>query len=572
MKFNFFFLTILVCGLLTACSDSSSTQNGSPAKDNNELNQDLGYKPSERWPEQGEFSYSFDYSYNGNRCKIEKQFGNKADYCIGLQDSNLNNGCAAPLRKQSYQTECGDDFQEINFKDSFYISGFDERLQKRCETASSSGILFKTTKNLCDFLKNEDLHKNCFWDRRLTYFRSKNCTGSFSQEPSQVGTSPNNPTQPAPIEPVKPLPPEPTDGISDLPVVQYLRAQGVEVTINWQAIRQYGYSFPGEPPVEQKLNVFLNELDSVKENLVQKKINSIDITIYTTLHFRSDKLALFLDFDTPTNTLKHYIPLLDQVISIYKQYGTELSFIHNSSSKGDQYLQLKQVLSLIQNNLALFKEVSIALSKISFNSFTSYYPYSKELILKEQNFETEFINTMKVLKPMSPFLKWARNQKIKLDLNFEFEKEQNQIPTTFQMLEKSIKSLQNAALAGLIEEIKIDFVDYESSLSDYSKKLSLNLSPNGLAQTEKYLKALGVQGQKSTELGRKIKYSGDLDLNYLKKIELLNSVTNAIKSKINSIQQIELSYESSYASYNKTLRIGHESTVDETLKVIQSIK
>jgi hypothetical protein len=49
--------------------------------------------------------YKYDYTVNG--CDTgEHSFGNKSDYCSGLQNDTLNNGCAASTRQQTYQSEC----------------------------------------------------------------------------------------------------------------------------------------------------------------------------------------------------------------------------------------------------------------------------------------------------------------------------------------------------------------------------------------------------------------------------------------------------------------------------------
>lgn len=50
-------------------------------------------------------NYSYEFEENG--CKTGKQeFSSKADYCSGLKNDGLNNGCAASLRQKAYETDC----------------------------------------------------------------------------------------------------------------------------------------------------------------------------------------------------------------------------------------------------------------------------------------------------------------------------------------------------------------------------------------------------------------------------------------------------------------------------------
>ena len=170
---------LLVSAFVVSCNTSINTSNGSPPPNNpggNDINE-LGYDPAQRWPEQGEFTYNHKYSFNGNSCETGKQtFGNRAEYCMGLQDQKLNSNCALPLRRSTYKAQCGDDFQELNFTGEFYKSGFDSHIQEQCSTGDER-ITFRNLKHYCDFLKDEAIHKNCFWTDRSKHFRAKECKG-----------------------------------------------------------------------------------------------------------------------------------------------------------------------------------------------------------------------------------------------------------------------------------------------------------------------------------------------------------------------------------------------------------
>jgi len=104
--------------MLTSCGKKSDdNDDGSPSFG---LNQDdLGYSPGQRWDDTGNYSYNYSLTINGVNCKTNQVFKNKADYCMGLQDQALNKDCALELRKRSYANDCGDDFQEVNFKNKF---------------------------------------------------------------------------------------------------------------------------------------------------------------------------------------------------------------------------------------------------------------------------------------------------------------------------------------------------------------------------------------------------------------------------------------------------------------------
>jgi|GEM_PF-4326151 len=176
--------------LLSSCNVSHTLNESNGNEPTTKLTaQDLGYDPVARWSERGDYSYNIKLTQNGLTCQTEQKFGNKADYCLGLQSQDRNNGCALSLRMQKYNNECGNDFQEIEFRNYFWRSGYDPQLKVRCETGRAEELPFKTLKHLCRFLKDEKLHKNCFWSDRLGNFRNLGCLEDFSPEPGEQNIS-----------------------------------------------------------------------------------------------------------------------------------------------------------------------------------------------------------------------------------------------------------------------------------------------------------------------------------------------------------------------------------------------
>lgn len=167
------------------CGSDSDSKKGKGSGDSG-INKKLGYNPSQRWPDSGNYSYDFSTNINGVKCQTTQSFKSEAGYCLGLQDAQLNKSCALDQRKNSYQYDCGNDFQQINIPSGFLVSGFDSKIQTQCQTAQATQSLFEVTQDFCDFLKDESQHKNCFWDKRFDKFEELGCQGEFSQEPTAV--------------------------------------------------------------------------------------------------------------------------------------------------------------------------------------------------------------------------------------------------------------------------------------------------------------------------------------------------------------------------------------------------
>ena len=285
-------ITLIATTVLISCSGSS----GDDSKTTNAVQpSELGYNPSQRWPEQGSYSYNFKYNYNGLECVTQKSFTNKANYCIGLQDTKLNDSCAKSLRQSDYEYYCGNDFQEMNIPAGFKVSGFDQRLKKQCVTGDAGKDYFPLVIQYCQFLKNETLHSNCHWDSRYEKFKQLKCEGNFSVEPVAIPTNPAPPSEPIVGQPENPAEPQlpGADDLDQIGIVHELRALGIDVEVNWQAIRQDNQYSPGGITLEKKMQQFWVELASIKDEIIKRKslINKIHVTSYTTysnenLYFR----------------------------------------------------------------------------------------------------------------------------------------------------------------------------------------------------------------------------------------------------------------------------------------------
>jgi hypothetical protein len=66
----------------------------------------FGNKSADVGPSADKQSYTYSYEQNG--CKTgDHEFSSKEDYCKGLLDEGLNNGCAKSMRYEAYKSECG---------------------------------------------------------------------------------------------------------------------------------------------------------------------------------------------------------------------------------------------------------------------------------------------------------------------------------------------------------------------------------------------------------------------------------------------------------------------------------
>ncbi len=564
-------LTVFSMFFLAGCGGSSSDSpkdSGGNAYDVNEL----GYNPTSRWPQNGNYSYNFDYTYNGSNCQINKIFTSQAAYCMGLQDQKLNDSCALSLRKDSYQQECGNDFQEINFSRNFERSGFDDRLQKNCVTSRSWSLNFRNENHYCSFLKDESLHNNCHWDARQDEYILRQCSGAFSQEPPIVAppiSSPNPPVN----SPNPPQNPAPAPPISEPRIVQELKNSGIEVEINWTAIRdsrRYGRS---PISVEDQLNIFWQELERNKNNILmrQNAISLIEVTSYTTYHKNNKSLSL--DFETSPNTLSIYFALLDALFDYSEELGIEFDFIHSGYSPDKHpYLPLVSMIEALDKNIRDLEPMKGVFTSVTTNSYSGYYSKSGRLTLKSDVIATELARYIQILKPVAPIYGWATKNRVKIDIDFNADKDMQKVATIFNSLKTALPSLQNLATANMLEEIRIYLLpDNEIKYWNSSKNISISTSGVSMwAELPQFLNLLGDVAAKSLELKMPITISsGAVDNGLAKSVGTLKNLWLLIKAKASKIKDLRLGYSSSYIG--SALTIGSETSEKDTQKIIERI-
>lgn len=556
---------------LAGCSDGGSNNNVPAAGGNSgqyDVNE-LGYNPQSRWPEKGSYSYNYDYTYNGANCKTAKNFPSKAEYCMGLQDQNLNNSCALSIRKNQYTQACGNDFQEINFTLSFGRSGFDDRLQRSCSTGRPASNIFRTTKNYCVFLKDEALHQNCFWDARFEDYKALHCEGLFSAEPPLRLPPVESPRETTP-PPTRSTPPAPAP--QDPAVVQYLKSQGIAVTVNWDALN-IPRRLPGTLPAEQQLEIFWQELEANKEEIILRRhlISEINVTLYTT--YRPNDKTLFLDFETKPGSLSEYFPLFDKILLYAQDLAINFDFIHGTNFRITPFLALKSVLAAIENNWQDLENMKGVFKKIELASSSSYYSPSQFLRLDEDHIDSELKKWISLLKPLAFLYSWAFQNQINIDAYFEVENQINDVNTAFKVLKSAMPVLNKMAHAQMLKDIKFYFID-NGEVNYYQSfgKLSLSLGPVSEKSLLERLNYLGDIAGKSLEIQRTILiYTNTINDSFAKSVAVLEKFWPKIKAKASRIKSLKLGYSTSYNSRSQELTVGADSSDKDTEEVISKI-
>lgn len=555
----------LLMALLAGCSNSDSSSNGKKSDGNNKVIPELGYNPSQRWPELGEYSY--DISFNG--CKAQKSFKNQADYCMGLQDSKLNDGCALPSREKIFASDCGEGFQSINIKATYWISGDDDRLNTRCSTGEPGVEYFPYQAQLCQFLKDESLHKNCHWDQRYEDFKEWNCQGDFSKEPDVVQPPAPTPTPPSPPRPA------PTDPLDKIPVVQELRAEGIQVTVEWQSIqREYNYGENGGKTLNEIMNQFWLELESIKKDLIARKsqIKNLEVTSHTSYWPSSSKPILNLQYKLNSGEGAQFIPLWDRLIYLEKNLGVTYSGIYGMTFDNIPFEPMQEIILLFEKYYSDLLSIKGVIKEIQFDSYTRYSVYSSELKLAENQRESELEKYIKLLKPLAPVYQWAGSHSVEMSGDFDIEKDQVQIHETFQVLKKEIKNLDLMAQAQMLSEIEVRKSSNSTSLWLSPKKLLPQVGDATLLS--RHLQSLGHQAAKSLELGKPIVNEAyNIDDTHIQSMSLLDVTWSQIKAKSNQIKEITInSHSTVYYSSLQELHIHPKSTKAELEKVLQGIK
>lgn len=538
---------------------------------------DLGYNPTSRWPQRGSFQYNIDYSYNGNRCKAQKQFNSRAAYCLGLQDQTLNNSCALEVRKTQYRNDCGNDFQEINFSSRYWRSGYDPILRKQCETGRGPSK-FKTNKQYCEFLKDESQHNSCFWASRHQEYLDLNCPGNFSPEPRieiPPTEPPTDPTTP-PENPKPPVEKPPTDPLDMIPVVRDLRAAGIIVIVDWRAIRDMNrYPMPGDLPLDQQMKILWQELESNKAAIIARKssIRTIEVTIYTNYRDYHNQKNWYVDFETAPGDLAQYFPLFDKIQNFVKLYNIDFDLIH-SGYRTDRiaYKPLRDMIATVETNAKDMGLMSGMFSEIKTNSYSHYNANSRSLTLKRDEIASEFKKYIALLKPIAPVYTWAANHGINISADFDEDKIAT-VQASFATLEKYLPSLEYAAQANMLKEITIYFTSVEVHYFNSLKNLSLSLEPGSAKTVSALLQAFGTMAKFAYEGKVKISYfSSTLNQDFVTGVSVLEKVWPKLKPKASGLDEITLADNTRYYESLKELTIGSKTPLKETEAIIAKIK
>ena len=582
LKSKYIVALFVLIHFITACSGSSSgngdgNKPGGGTGGNNKLETELGYDSKQRWPETGDFSYSLNFTENGSEvCKENKRFDTKSEYCLTLQDQQKNQSCSLSYRKSTYLGNCGSDFQEINITQVFVKIGYDTYLNKQCRTGQlNQGEVLFTTKNYCDFLKDETRHSSCFWKDRFLVFDSLNCQGNFSQKPT-AGNSPTPPSPPNSNPSPNPGPsPSPTDPIENIAVVKYLRSQGISVDVSWDAIHDQP-PLPGEISNAKKLELFWAMLDQNRQELVNRKknISGIKISTYTTYHSYPEinKKILYLDFVTKQNDLTLYFPLFDKLLDLTLPLDLKVSMIH-STYGDDTYRPLKNAMSALEKNFDSLTKMKGIIKEITSESYSSYSAYRKTLSVNSTDFNNEFDRYIQLLLPLSDFYGWVLNKKINFVTNYDIDNNTQQVYSAFALLKANKQNLEYFILNNDLQKLEFTIEGYSTiNFDKSSKQLSIRYFENDNPKLNAALGSLGKISKISIDLKVPIDFAYIDILNDLTPaVNIVESLTSKIKTKISKIKNIMLEADSHYYDSNQTLVIGYKTPIAETEKIINLI-
>ena len=586
MKIQIMFVVILSILLLSGCgSDSGSGSKGGNNPNKPKLNEKLGYNPDDRWPEQGNYSYSFSSSINGVKCETEKSFKSQAAYCMGLQDAKLNDSCALSARKSSYQYDCGNDFQQINIPSGFFVSGYDSDLQMRCDTAQSSKDVFETEKDLCEFLKDESQHKNCFWERRLEEFQKWNCKGDFSEEPAVIVNptptpNPNSP-QPTPTPVQEPI----ENRWLKLPIVSELNSHGIEVEVDFQALSDPRIG-SGYFVTISSLDVFFSFIEKYKAQIIQRKkhiqiISPGILSSYQKSILDNKKVELSIDLELNEQEFVEVFSYLDQLILAKNQtnvlYSGHWGFISQHSSFRNSFEDIQVALQFMNNNKDKLKEISSIVKVIEYGTYANFSMSENKLEFEFKKPQQGFDKFYPLLKPMVPFFDWVQAQNVEIDFGLMVDSDHLIINSAFKNLNAQIQNIELMRQAGFFKVVKFEeYVDKVRITSREDFYVSMSASSQDQNLQAQVLQALGDLGKLKVVSNSSIQ----IDLGYeefdqpkLNSLIALVSRWSSVHSKSNQILEIEFDgYATAYDSNRKTLRIANNATSADIQKALSEIR
>ncbi len=584
--------------ILISCQNKSSSKgggndNGGNAVTEQKVQDELGYNPNERWKDKGDYSYNFSFTYNGVKCETNKRYNGKAKYCLGLQNEELNNDCAFESRKTLYTTACGNDFHAMKVKADAQYIGFDTRLQKTCEAAAPEIKRFLFVKDYCKFLANEDLHRECHWDRRKAKFKELDCKGYFSAEPPKHAvTQPPQIPQPT-LTPIV----NPEDSrLSNIPIIQELKAAGITVAVNWNYLysidedRRY---FEGEEDdkkplrLDEQLKIVWDELSSVKSKLIDRKLLIRKITINGYSKYNELDGELDLQFNLVKGDADLFIQKLDRLIEYQAYYGLEFSDTIGSFYEKDRFQLFERILAMFEKYEKEFLDLKGVIKIISLDSYSHYSFYNQELQLDQDNgFELELVKYFKLLDPIKLLMKSVskinynrslnNKEEIKLEFDFKLEEDQAIIKKYFEeSINPEIETLEYYFKNAMINELSIEKNSSDIRYFEALKKLEIplkNSNPN--------INLHGVLESLKRHFDFTQKYLIDFDFNNykidedtIKGFSNFEKLESLIITKVKSIKEIKFSnYYTTFYESSKVLVLGLQTDINETKKIIENIK
>lgn len=545
---KFIFNTLLISSLIISCGDGSSD---SSPKFKGQQNLE------ERWPGQGSYSYELD----DNGCKTKQNFSKEFEYCRALTDSDLNNGCALKTRKMLYTTNCGSDFAEINIS-AIFVSGWDKRLQEDCSTHDSNQLY--TELELCNFLKNEELHVNCHWDDRLERFEQRECSGDFSIEPTRVIVSTPEPPTPTPTP--NPNPPQQTTLLDEL--VMEFSARNIKLEV----VYDNSMPFPGSPSFKEKLKLFLPRLDKHKEDFFNNDVQLKEITISTYSAFRSKHNSLSIGVDLESQDIYDYLKLMSKQVVLEKTMSVSLALGINiyGSEAPPKTQSYREKIDFFESYKNRIKNVNSALKIIDISTSNYYSDYNRELTLDEENFEYDIEKYISMLEISNPIYKYLDKKNINIDLPASLSNNLPLYTDTFRKVTNLMSSIKTLAESNGLKEINISPTNNTMRYYSGIKVLNLVLTPSNYNNYKQVLSNFSDAYKIFADNGIKYdNFTNEVGANQESAFKRVQRFKNLISRKASRIKEFSYARKSEFR-YD-TLYIGYEDNDSDLRQALNSI-
>lgn len=558
---RFFSKLFILIGLmvLMGCQGDSGSNSGDPGnggKNSGKLN------PEKRWPETGEFRYSFRYSINGSECEARGVFGKKYQMCLALEDEAANNDCALDSRRAKYNASCGSDFEPKNIP-SFEYSGFDSLLDRYCSTARPETFRMPTFQSHCLFLKNESLHESCHWNARKNEFSQWKCPGEFSSPPQKLEPRPTPTPAPTPVPTPTPQPTPPPD--LRHPVVIELEAAGIEVTFEGQ----HGYP-SSDPDFRENLIEFYKVLERHKGQILNRKafIKTLHLASYTTYH--SEHLHLSLDVSLKDD-LVTYLGLLDRRIALQNEFGLQFDIGIELYRPSDME-KYRQLLAKFESKRTLFQNIKPAVRKIEFKTYSTFWFKDGLLTLEEGKWEAELTRLESFLFGLNNASRLSNGKFLSLDGDYRIFDELAKAQGVLLTLQREKSALDKLANLGKLEVLDFRLSGSTNELYLPEKTLRIGLYEQAPQQLGPTLKAYANLFGRCAELKVDCKLNYDLeDKDIQEAHRRIENRISTLKKKASKISEIEITSYSEYYPSSKKLYLSGSGSLEDFNKAIDSI-